>query len=167
MVISSGTKNNARCAICGKGYRMCNSCAEQKKLTPWKVVTDTSEHFKIFIALHRYNKTHDVAVAREDLSHCDLQGWEDFVPNVREMISEIMGNDSSYSDDSAGSGAEVKATKKTNNAVKKTVKKRNTEKPVASTKNNVAPAIIITTDDVKSDSTANDSADKKVNVEND
>lgn len=152
MVISSSTENNARCAICGKSYRMCNSCAEQKKLMPWKIVTDTSEHFKIFIALHRYNKTHDIAVAREDLSHCDLQGWEDFVPNIREMISEILGDTSL--NNSVESSAKVKAIKRT--------KKRNIVNDVTSVKNDIVPAIIITTDDGKNDKNIND---ENVNVE--
>lgn len=89
-------QNNATCAICGKGYRVCNSCAEQKTFQPWRTVTDTSEHYKIYLALHGYTVTGDKETARKELQQCDLNGKDSFIPKIRADIDEILGT--SYAD---------------------------------------------------------------------
>ena len=48
---------NATCDICGKKYHVCNSCKEIKSFTPWRTVTDTLQHYAIFLALSQYTKT--------------------------------------------------------------------------------------------------------------
>ena len=50
---------NATCDICGKKYHVCNSCKEVKSFTPWRTVTDTMQHYLIFLALSEYTKNKD------------------------------------------------------------------------------------------------------------
>ena len=58
---------NAYCAICNEGYHICNSCHNQKVFKPWRTVTDTIEHYKIYLAIHRYTVTKNKELAREEL----------------------------------------------------------------------------------------------------
>ena len=44
-------KFNATCAICGKPYKICRTCQEIESFTPWRTVTDTLQHYAIFLAL--------------------------------------------------------------------------------------------------------------------
>ena len=94
-------KFNATCAICGKPYKVCRSCQEIKSFTPWRTVTDTLQHYSIFLTLTEYAKTKNKEVAREELSICDLSELGTFKESVRNMIAEIMKEESiSASDDS-------------------------------------------------------------------
>ncbi|MEY8424646.1 hypothetical protein AALB52_18275 [Lachnospiraceae bacterium 38-14] len=85
---------NAYCAICNEGYHICNSCHNQKVFKPWRTVTDTIEHYKIYLAIHRYTVTKNKELAREELQKCDLTGLESFNPEIKSVIKEIMaGNE--------------------------------------------------------------------------
>jgi len=81
---------NAYCSICGVGYTKCNSCSDQANLKPWKAVTDTVEHYKIFLALHGYTLSKNKENAKEELKRCDLSGLENFKPHIKSAIKEIM-----------------------------------------------------------------------------
>lgn len=81
---------NAHCSICGKGYHICNSCLEQKSLKPWRTITDTIEHYKIYMAIHGYTLTKDKEAAKQELQSCDLSGLENFKPEIKAVIKEIM-----------------------------------------------------------------------------
>lgn len=81
---------NAHCSICGAGYHICNSCSSQKSLRPWRTITDTVEHYKIFMAIRGYTLTKDRETAKQELENCDLSGWENFNPEIRAAIEEIM-----------------------------------------------------------------------------
>ena len=81
---------NATCDICGKKYHVCNSCKEVKSFTPWRTVTDTMQHYLIFLALSEYTKTKDKEKAKEELSKCDLSELDTFNENIKTAIKEIM-----------------------------------------------------------------------------
>lgn len=81
---------NTTCSICGKPYKICSSCLEQKTFKPWRTVTDTIEHYKIYMALHGYTITKDKKQAKQELQHCDLSGFDDFNPEIRSSIKEIL-----------------------------------------------------------------------------
>ena len=81
---------NATCDICGKTYYVCNSCKEVKSFTPWRTVTDTMQHYLIFLALSEYTKTKDKEKAKEELSKCDLSELDTFNENIKTAIKEIM-----------------------------------------------------------------------------
>ena len=83
-------KNNAKCTICGKEYERCNSCEDQKRLKPWKIVTDTIEHYKIYLAIHGYTVSKDKETAKKELENCNLDGLENFNPEIKAVIKEIM-----------------------------------------------------------------------------
>lgn len=81
---------NAYCTICGSGYHICQSCMEQKTFKPWRTVTDTIEHYKIYAAIHAYTVTKDKNAAKADLDNCDLSELENFNPEIKSAIKEIM-----------------------------------------------------------------------------
>ena len=81
---------NATCDICGKKYHICSSCKEVKSFTPWRTVTDTMQHYIIFLALSEYTKTKDKEKAKEELSKCDLSEVDTFNENIKTAIKEIM-----------------------------------------------------------------------------
>ena len=81
---------NAHCSICGAGYTKCNSCAEQRSLKPWKSVTDSIEHYKIYLALHGYTLSKNKDAAKQELNNCNLSDLENFKPEIKAVIKEIM-----------------------------------------------------------------------------
>ncbi len=82
---------NAYCKICGKGYHVCGTCQEQRTFKPWRTVTDTIEHYKIYVAIHGYTISKNKESAKADLKNCDLSGLENFNPEIQAVIKEIMG----------------------------------------------------------------------------
>lgn len=84
-------KNNAVCSICGKGYYMCISCKDTMRLHPWKIYTDTSEHYKIFQIIRGYStKVYDIKEAQEKLKNVDLSDLEEFNDNIKATIKKIL-----------------------------------------------------------------------------
>lgn len=89
----SNKKINAHCAICGAGYHICNTCQQQKSFKSWRMVTDTVEHYKIYMAIHGYTLSQDKEAAKRDLEKCDLSGLEDFNPPIKAVIQEILSEE--------------------------------------------------------------------------
>ena len=84
---------NATCDICGKPYKVCRSCQEIKTFQAWRTVTDTLPHYVIYLALAEYSRTKDKAVAKEQLSKCDLSEKDKFNSNIKTVIDEIFKED--------------------------------------------------------------------------
>lgn len=85
---------NSVCAICGKPYYCCNDCKSTKSFTPWRRVTDTMEHYKIFLILKDYtNQAISKQDASEMLQRCNLAGLDTFKEDIRAAIIEIMPAD--------------------------------------------------------------------------
>lgn len=105
---------NATCDICGKKYHVCDSCKDMTSFTPWRVITDTMEHYKVFVAVSDYTRTGDKKQAKEDLSHCDLSDIETFRDEVKKVIEEILEEEK----------IEDKTKSTINSSSKKTVKKQ-------------------------------------------
>lgn len=83
---------NAYCSICGVGYHICKSCKEQQTFKPWRTVVDSIEHYKIYLVLHGYSLTKDKEKAKSELQKCDLSDLENFKPNIKSVIKEIMAD---------------------------------------------------------------------------
>lgn len=84
-------KNNSFCAICNEPYYLCLSCKDKIKLKPYKVHTDTAEHYKIFEILRGYNLgLLNKEKAKKMLGKVDLSDKETFKDNIKEKIEEIM-----------------------------------------------------------------------------
>lgn len=81
---------NAKCTICGKDYEVCNSCLEQKTFKPWRTVTDSIEHYKIYLAIHGYTISKDEEKAKADLRNCVLSEIENFLPEIQTVIKKIL-----------------------------------------------------------------------------
>ena len=82
---------NAVCSICGKGYYMCVSCKDKMSLTPWKLHTDTSEHYKVFQILRGVTiGVYDKKEARKRLMNVDLSDMGEYRPNIQSRIEDIL-----------------------------------------------------------------------------
>lgn len=79
-----------KCSICNKEYEVCNSCKNQMTFKPWRTITDSIEHYKIYMAIHGYTISNNKEVARADLEECDLSGLEGFRPEIQKVIKEIL-----------------------------------------------------------------------------
>ena len=82
---------NHTCKVCGKGYNACDTCLNEKRYTPWRVVSCTQGHFQVYMVLWEYGcKTLEKADAREMLSKLDIDGWENYPEHNRVLIAEIL-----------------------------------------------------------------------------
>ena len=124
---------NATCDICGKKYHICSSCKEVKSFTPWRTVTDTMQHYIIFLALSEYTKTKDKEKAKEELSKCDLSELDTFNENIKSAIKEIMADGKekvveTVSEETVEENVEIKpqkSTRKSRTSVKQSEVKKN------------------------------------------
>ena len=122
---------NATCDICGKKYHICSSCKEVKSFTPWRTVTDTMQHYLIFLALSEYTKTKDKEKAKEELSKCDLSELDTFNENIKSVIKEIISvekNVEIVSEETVKENVEIKpqkSTRKSRTSVKQSEVKKN------------------------------------------
>lgn len=95
-------KFNANCKICGKPYYMCMACESVKNLNPWKIHTDTSEHYKIFQILHGYStKVYSKEEAKQRLGNVDLSDLRELRENIQNVIKTIMAEENDGSDATA------------------------------------------------------------------
>lgn len=106
-------KFNSICDICGKPYRVCNSCTDIKSFTPWRTITDTMDHYKIFLVLSNYTNTKDKVRAKQELETCDLSELETFRPEIKAVIKEIMAEDKIVKQEEVKSEPVKKAVRKT------------------------------------------------------
>ena len=124
---------NATCDICGKKYHICSSCKEVKSFTPWRTVTDTMQHYLIFLALSEYTKTKDKEKAKEELSKCDLSELDTFNENIKTVIREIMAEGKekiveTVSEENVKENVEIKpqkSTRKSRTSVRQSEVKKN------------------------------------------
>ena len=116
--IGGGTmanKNNAYCAICGNPYYVCMSCLDSMRLSPWKIHTDTSEHFKVYQIVHGFtSNVYNKDEAKTKLKNVDLQDMESFRPHIKEIIKDILKEEEPIA---KSIEAEVEIAKVENNTV--------------------------------------------------
>lgn len=87
-------KNNATCRICGKPYHLCASCKDFNILYPWKLHTDTAEHYKIYQIIHGYSTgIYNKSEAKERLENVDLSDLKTLRENIQAIINEIIKSD--------------------------------------------------------------------------
>lgn len=83
-------KNNAECAICGKGYKLCYSCEKKDAAALWKLHCDTPEHYKIFQIVNGYTTgVYNKDEASERLGNVDLSDLDSLRDNIKTIILEI------------------------------------------------------------------------------
>lgn len=88
--MSDNKKINHWCVVCGKGYHACDSCTNTKSFTPWRTLTDTIEHFKIFTILKDFNNgLITKEKAKELLSDLDLSGKDNFKDSAKKVLIDI------------------------------------------------------------------------------
>ena len=85
---------NATCSICGRGYYKCLSCKDNMNLHPWKIHTDTSEHYKIFQILRGYNTNiYTKEEAKSKLQKVDLSDLDNLRENIKDLIKDIISEE--------------------------------------------------------------------------
>ena len=84
-------KHNSFCAICGKSYYYCNSCKDTAHLYPYKILTDTSAHYKVFMIIRGYsNGLYTKEETKEKLNNVDISDLETYKENIRDIIKDIL-----------------------------------------------------------------------------
>lgn len=121
------SQNNAICDVCGKPYKLCLSCKDHLALQPWKVHTDTAEHYKVYQVLLGFNTgVYDIAEAKAKLQTIDLSDKDTYLTEIKEVIDKILAYEDksnvAYEDKSVEVNEPVKEVKSTS---KKTKKKAN------------------------------------------
>lgn len=83
--------NNSTCSICGKEYYACLSCHDSIKANPWKVYTDTAEHYKVFQIIRGLStKVYTKEEAKTKLKNVNLDDIESFRPHIKQIIKDIL-----------------------------------------------------------------------------
>lgn len=83
--------NNSTCSICGKEYYACLSCHDSIKANPWKVYTDTAEHYKVFQIIRGLStKVYTKEEAKAKLKNVNLDDIESFRPHIKQIIKDIL-----------------------------------------------------------------------------
>lgn len=81
---------NATCSICGEKYHRCDDCTKSK-MNPWRSIVDTVDHYKIFLTIRDYNNKYITKEkAQEQLHNIDLTGLDNFIPEIKNVINEIL-----------------------------------------------------------------------------
>lgn len=89
---------NHHCKICGKGYHVCNDCQNTASFTPWRVLTDNLEHYKIYLIIRDYTNGHlTKEQAKELLEQRCLTGMNEFLPEVMAVMVELLEEDDDMS----------------------------------------------------------------------
>lgn len=84
-------KTNATCSICGKPYHLCLSCKSSMSLSPWKIHTDTAEHYKVFQVIKGYStNVYTKDEARKKFKNIDLSDLDTFRPHIKSIIEDII-----------------------------------------------------------------------------
>lgn len=85
-------KNNAVCAICGKGYYMCLSCKDKLAAAPWKMHCCSAEHYKIYQILHGHTVgLYNDAEAKKRLKRVDLSDLAELREDKQVVIKNLLG----------------------------------------------------------------------------
>lgn len=84
-------KHNSFCAICGKSYYYCNSCKDTAHLYPYKILTDTAEHYKVFMVVRGYNNgLYTKEEAYERLKNVDTSDIDNYKDNIKKIVKDIL-----------------------------------------------------------------------------
>ena len=87
-------KYNATCSICGRPYYKCISCKDTMALNPWKAFCDTAEHYKVHQVIRGFNGgVYNKDEAKNKLNNIDLFDIEDFRPNIKQIVEDILKED--------------------------------------------------------------------------
>ena len=104
-------KNNATCSICGKKYYVCLSCRDSIRANPWKMYTDTSEHYKISqVVKGFYNGVYNKGEANDRLKNVDLSGLDGFLPHIKKIIEDIIKEDEEIAVENISENDEIKSS---------------------------------------------------------
>lgn len=84
-------KNNATCSICGSPYYLCMSCRDSMMANPWKLHTDTAEHYKVYQIIHGLStNVYTEDEARVKLKNVDISDVESYRPHIKKIVKDIL-----------------------------------------------------------------------------
>ena len=87
-------KNNAICSICGNPYHKCLSCRDSMKLHPWKMFTDTAEHYKVFQAVKGFSTgVYSKDELKYKLKNIDLSDLDSYREHIKVLIKDALKED--------------------------------------------------------------------------
>ena len=82
------------CKVCGKEYRPCIRCIQYKNnFTGWRNLTDTEDHYKVFIIVKDFLNGADKETCRSYLEHVNITDKDSYKESIRNALDEIMKPD--------------------------------------------------------------------------
>lgn len=70
---------------------MCLSCKDSMQLAPWKVHTDTPEHYKVYQIIRGYSTgVYNKDEAKAKFKNVDLSDLNSFRPHIKKIIKDIL-----------------------------------------------------------------------------
>lgn len=115
-------KNNATCSICGNEYYACLSCRDSLRLQPWKIHTDTAEHYKVFQVVRGFSTgVYDKKEFKSKLKNIDLSDLENYREHIKVLIKDALKEEEI-----------IEQVAETKSAIVEKVKKDEKETPVIS-----------------------------------
>lgn len=73
---------------------MCETCGTIKTFTPWRSLTDSAVHYRIFLIIRDFtNKQISKSEAKALLTACDLTDLEEFIPEIKVMIKALISEE--------------------------------------------------------------------------
>ena len=112
-------KINHWCVVCGKGYHACDACDETKSFIPWRRITDTPEHYQVYLIIKQYRSgVMSKQQAKAMLSDIGVTDTKEFKDDVKKVLREILKaekpkknqDESQNADTTAGDITEVDIT---------------------------------------------------------
>lgn len=83
--------NNVKCVVCGKGYHLCMSCRDKIAMKPWKVLTDTPEHYKVYQVVNGYRAgIYTKDEAKIALENINIKDKNTYLDSVKKILDEIL-----------------------------------------------------------------------------
>lgn len=83
--------NNVKCVVCGKGYHLCMSCRDKIAMKPWKVLTDTPEHYKVHQVISGYRcGVYTKDEAKTALGNINIKDKNTYLDSVKKILDEIL-----------------------------------------------------------------------------
>lgn len=84
-------KLNGKCVVCGNRYHICKACDERRgKWKSWKLLTDTPEHYQIFVILRDFDSGNisasDAKAALGNFDLSDTSGWNETILSLLQKV---------------------------------------------------------------------------------
>lgn len=87
---------NHECIVCGVKYHHCDSCANMRSFTPWRVICDTELHYQIYMVIIGYrDNLITKEKAKDELNNIDItiNDISNFKDSIQVFLKDILSDE--------------------------------------------------------------------------